>query len=133
MPKRIIVYYAEKATLPSQPSCIIFKINCLLDGGEKPWIIEDDDIADILKDNGITTLGEPYYIEDADIYAVQCDIVNTNIDDFYNFNDAPSKDIIMWRTFRIFYDTYIGHSIFGNFNNINELEPFFSKIVHSQP
>jgi hypothetical protein len=133
MVKKIVIYYAEKAQLSSQPSCVMFKINCLLDGGEKPWTIEDDDITNVLKENGISILGTPHYIEEADIYAVHCDIENTNLDDFYNFDDAPCKDIIMWRKFRIFYDTYIGRSIFGNFNNINELEPFFSKIVSSQP
>ena len=126
-----IIYYATKKQIKSQPSCILYKVSCLLDKGVEPWYIEDSELLLALKNNEISVYDTPPIdISGADYSVIECDINKTNIADFYTYNEVSiPTDKIVWRTFIFFYDNDLKHPLFGKFSNILKLEPFFRSLV----
>lgn len=124
--QNIIVYYGEYMKSQIQENCYIFRINCLLDNGIYPWVIDNDE--NILTDNGIITSYAPVKMTNYSI--IQCEPDKMNIDDFYTYSEAKGNDILMWRTFTIIYDNGMQQPIFGKYSNIDELDEMFEYIIN---
>jgi hypothetical protein len=131
---KVLIYYAKKAAITAESSCILYIVNCLLDKGTDPWLMNDSDFNQfnkIIKVNDIIPQGNRYKLETENdtLYLQACDAGKMNMEDFYTYNEAKNEDILQWRTFRFFYDTKLGQPIFGSFSNVEWLEPFFRHLI----
>lgn len=124
-----IIYYASYTQISSQLNCYIFKINCLLDNGITHWTIGDNELQDTLSANDIIMKGRVIDIDNTEYSIINCDHEKMNMGDFYTYNEAKGKDILMWREFNILYDINIKQPIFGKYSNIDELDKIFEYII----
>jgi len=94
-----IVPFIHKQNIVNNIYINVFRI--LTVGGHEVWAEDDSaSIADILTVNGIVTVVPPVKIDTT--YFCKVDAEQTNMSDFYKWEEIEDKDTFCWRTFYAF-------------------------------